>query len=126
MCGTIIIKYWNIFGSQLLNVMHVHLMGFIRQGLSPIQVMVQHKAYEIKKTLKNEHVTHDTFVLPSNVGTLERRDLMSYDRCNHNWTSQKGHWMLKIISQIFMFCHLKPWQSWQVHFSLIWMSKISN
>jgi hypothetical protein len=56
-------------------------MGLIRQGLSPIQVMVQHKAYEIEKTLKNEHITQDTFVLPSNVGTLQRRDFMS---CNHN------------------------------------------
>jgi hypothetical protein len=64
--------------------MHAHLMGLIRQGLSPIQVMVQHKAYEIEKTFKNEHITHDTIVLPSNVGTLQRRDLMSCDRCNHN------------------------------------------
>ncbi len=63
------------FGSQLLNVMHAHLMRFIRQGFSPIQVMVQHKAYEIKKTLKNEHITHDTIVLHPNVGNLAKNRL---------------------------------------------------
>ncbi len=30
------------------------------------------------------------------------------------------------IGQIFMFCHLKSWQSWQVVFSFIWMSMNSN
>jgi hypothetical protein len=50
-------------------------MRFIRQGFSPIQVMVQHKAYEIKKTLKNEHITHDTIVLHPNVGNLAKNRL---------------------------------------------------
>jgi hypothetical protein len=42
-------------------------MGFIWQYLSPIQVMVHHKAYVRDKALNIELMTHDTFVFPSEV-----------------------------------------------------------
>jgi len=53
--------------------MKARLMGLIRQGLSPIQVMAHHKAYVKEKTLNNEHVTHDTFVLPSDIKNLAKK-----------------------------------------------------
>ncbi len=55
------------FGFQHLNGMKVHLMVLLRQGLCPIQVLAHHKVYVKKHGLRNELVTYDTFVFPSNV-----------------------------------------------------------
>jgi len=53
--------------------MKAHLMGLIRQGLSLAQVMVHHKAYVKEKSLNNERVIHDTFVLPFDVRNLAKK-----------------------------------------------------
>ncbi len=45
-------------------------MGLIRQGLSPTQVITHQKARVKEKALNNEPMTHDTFVLPSNMINL--------------------------------------------------------
>jgi hypothetical protein len=43
--GKNVIGFHHALGLQLLNVMMAHLMGLIRQGLSPTQGMAQHKVY---------------------------------------------------------------------------------
>jgi hypothetical protein len=43
--GKSVFEFWHILNSQLSNAMKAHLMGLIRQGLSPAQVMAHHKAY---------------------------------------------------------------------------------
>jgi hypothetical protein len=48
-------------------------MGFIQQGLSPIQIVVHHKAYVRDKALNNEPMTHDTFVFPFEVKNLIKK-----------------------------------------------------
>ncbi len=60
-------------GSQLSDAMKAHLMGLIKQGLSLAQVMAQHKVYVREQALRNEHVTRDTFVLPSYVQNLAKK-----------------------------------------------------
>jgi hypothetical protein len=67
-----LLKYHHALGFQLSASMKAHLMGLIRQGIYHAQIMAHHKAYI------NEHVTRDTFVLPSNVKTWQRIKLMSY------------------------------------------------
>ncbi len=66
-------KMLDALGSQLSDGMKVHLMGLLRQGLSLTQVMAHRKAHVREMTLKNEHVTQDTFVLPSNVRNLAKK-----------------------------------------------------
>jgi hypothetical protein len=43
--GKDVVGYRHVLSSQLLDGMKVHLMGLLRQGLSPIQVMTHHKAH---------------------------------------------------------------------------------
>jgi hypothetical protein len=43
--GKNVLGFCHTLGSQLLNAMKAHIMGLIRQGLSSIQAMAQHKAY---------------------------------------------------------------------------------
>jgi hypothetical protein len=47
-------------------------MGFIRQGLSPTQIMTHDKAHVKKMALKNELVTRNTFVLLFDVKNLPK------------------------------------------------------
>jgi hypothetical protein len=42
--GKNVLGFCHALGSQLLDAMKAHIMGLIRQGLSPIQGMAQHKA----------------------------------------------------------------------------------
>ncbi len=72
-------EYHHALGSQLSIGMKAHLMGLIRQGLSPIQIMVHYKVYIRKKALNNEPVTYDTFVLPFDVWNLVKK------RANELW-----------------------------------------
>jgi hypothetical protein len=51
-----VVGYWHAIGSQLSNGMKVHIMGLLKQGLSPTQVITHHKAHVIKMALKNELV----------------------------------------------------------------------
>jgi hypothetical protein len=37
--------------------MKAHLMGLLKQGLSPTQVIIHHKTHVIEMALKNELVT---------------------------------------------------------------------
>jgi len=53
--------------------MKSHLMGLIRQGFFLVEVMAHHKVYIKEKALNNELVTHDTFVLPSDVRNLAKK-----------------------------------------------------
>jgi hypothetical protein len=53
--------------------MKAHLMGLVRQGLSPTQIMAQPKAYVKEQALRNEPITCDTFVLPSNMWNLANK-----------------------------------------------------
>ncbi len=46
-----VLGFCHALGSQLLDVMKAHLMGLIRQGLSYVQVMAQHKAYVKEQAL---------------------------------------------------------------------------
>jgi hypothetical protein len=55
--GKDVVGYQHALGSQLSDGMKAHLMGLIKQGLSPVQVMTHHKAHVRKVALKNEHVT---------------------------------------------------------------------
>ncbi len=55
--GKDVIEYHHTLGSQLLNGMKAHLMGLLRQGLSPTQVMTHHKAHVKDMALKNEPMT---------------------------------------------------------------------
>ncbi len=71
--GKVVVGYWHALGSQLSNSMKAHLKGLLWQGLFLAQVMTHHKAYVRKKVLKNEPITQDTFVLPSNVKNLSRK-----------------------------------------------------
>ncbi len=48
-------------------------MGLVRQGLSPTQIMAQPKAYVKEQALRNEPITCDTFVLPSNMWNLANK-----------------------------------------------------
>ncbi len=50
-----------------------HLMGLLKQGLSPAQVMIHHKVHVREMALKNEPMTQYTFVLPSNVRNLAKK-----------------------------------------------------
>jgi hypothetical protein len=72
--GKSVIGFQHTLGSQLSNVTKAHLMGLIRQGLSPTQVMAHHKAYVKEQALKKP-ITHDTFVLPSNVRNLAKKQV---------------------------------------------------
>jgi hypothetical protein len=65
--------FHHALGSQLSDAMKAHLMGLIKQGLSPAQVMAQHKVYVREQALRNEHVTCDTFVLPSYMQNLAKK-----------------------------------------------------
>jgi hypothetical protein len=65
--------FQHTLGSQLSNVMEAHLMGLIRQGLSPTQVMAHHKAYVKEQALRNELITQDTFVLSFDVKNLAKK-----------------------------------------------------
>jgi hypothetical protein len=71
--GKDVVGYRHFLGSQLSNGMKAHLMGLIRQGLSPTQAMAHHKANVRKKALWNEPITHDTFILPPNVKNLAKK-----------------------------------------------------
>jgi hypothetical protein len=51
------------------------LDGLIKQGLSPTQVMVHHKAYIKEKALNNGPMTHDTFVLPCDLRNLAKNEV---------------------------------------------------
>jgi hypothetical protein len=53
--------------------MKAHLMGLLKQGLSPTQVMIHHKMLVRKMALKNEPVTRDTFVPLSNARNLTKK-----------------------------------------------------
>jgi hypothetical protein len=64
---------WDLNCHDMSIGMKAHLMGLIRQGISPTQVMAHHKAYVKEKALNNEHVSHDTFVLPSNIKNLAKK-----------------------------------------------------
>ncbi len=61
--------------------MKAHFMGLIRQGLSPTQIMAQHKAYVKEHALRNEPVTCDTFVLPFDVWNLAKK---RWTNCDEN------------------------------------------
>ncbi len=43
--GKNVFGFHHALGSQLSNAMKAHIMGLIRQGLSPVQVTTQHKVY---------------------------------------------------------------------------------
>jgi hypothetical protein len=51
-----VLDYCYAIGSQLLNGMKSHLMGFIREGLSPTQIMTHDKAHVKEMALTNELV----------------------------------------------------------------------
>jgi hypothetical protein len=55
--GKDVIGYRHALSSEMLDGMKAHLMGLLRQSLSPTQVMTHHKAHVREMTLKNEHVT---------------------------------------------------------------------
>ncbi len=55
-------------------------MVLIRQGLSPTQIMAQHKVYVKEQALRNEPVTCDTFFLPSDVWNLAKKRRMICDK----------------------------------------------
>jgi hypothetical protein len=71
--GKDVLGYHHALGSQLLDGMKAHLMGLLRQSLSPTQVMTHHKMHVRKMALKNELVTSYTFVLPSDVKNLAKK-----------------------------------------------------
>jgi hypothetical protein len=106
--GKKIIKFNHVWGSQLLDVMKAHLMGLIRQGLSPIQGMAQHKAYVRQHALRNEPTTCDTFVLPSDVQNLAKK------RANELWRKHQKDpinvkmWVLKNRDSIFYYVEHAP------------------
>jgi hypothetical protein len=52
--------------------MKAHLMGLLRQGLSPTQIITHHKAHVRKMALKKKLVPRDTFVLPYDVRNLAK------------------------------------------------------
>jgi hypothetical protein len=52
--------------------MKAHLMGFIRQGLSPAQKMIRDEAHDREMALRNELVLRNTFVLLSDVKNLPK------------------------------------------------------
>ncbi len=53
--------------------MKAHLMGLLQQGLSSAQVMIHHKAHVKEMALKNESMTRNTFVFPSDVKNLAKK-----------------------------------------------------
>jgi hypothetical protein len=57
----------------LLDGMKAHLMGLLRWGLSPAQVITHHIAHVKEMALKNELLIWDTFVLLSNVKNLAKK-----------------------------------------------------
>lgn len=53
--------------------MKKYIMGLLRMGRSPAQVMVQHKARIKELALDNAKVERDTFVLPSDIQILSNK-----------------------------------------------------
>jgi hypothetical protein len=51
------VGYRHVLGSQLSDGMKAHLMGLLRQGLSPDQIITHHKVHVKEMALKNEYVT---------------------------------------------------------------------
>jgi len=88
--------------------MKAHLMGLIREGLSLVQVMVHHKAYVKEKSLNNECVIHDTFVLPSDVRNLAKK------KANELWHKHPKDpinvrmWVLENHDSIFYYVQHAP------------------
>jgi len=52
-----VVGYQHALGSQLSDGMKAHLMGLLRRGLSPAQVITHHIAHVKEMALKNELVT---------------------------------------------------------------------
>jgi hypothetical protein len=106
--GKNVVGYWHALGSQLLDGMKVHLMGLLRQGLSLTQVMTHHKMHVRKMALKNEHVTRDTFVLPSNVRNLakKRADELWQKYCKDPISVRM--WVLENPNSIFFYVQHAP------------------
>ncbi len=59
-------------------------MGLLQQGLSSAQVMIHHKAHVKEMALKNESMTRNTFVFPSdvNIGNSNSNVIGNYAK---NW-----------------------------------------
>jgi hypothetical protein len=71
--GIVVIGYQHALGSQLSDAMKAHLMQLLRQWLSHAQIMTHHKSYVKEQAQRNEPITCDTFVLPSNVRNLAKK-----------------------------------------------------
>jgi hypothetical protein len=86
--------------------MKAHLMGFIKQSLSLVQVMAHHKVYVREKALNSELVTCDTFVLPSDVRNFAKK------RVNELWQKHPKDpinvrmWVLK--NSVFYYVQHAP------------------
>ncbi len=103
------VGYWHALGSQLSDGMKVHLMGLLRQGLSPTQVMTHHKAHVREMALKNEHVTRDTFVLPSNVKNLARKQANELLQKHSKDPISVRMWVLENPNSIFFYVQHAPY-----------------
>ncbi len=56
-CHGIDVGYQHALGSQLLDGIKAHLMGLLKQGLSPVQVMIRQKMHVKNMALKHEPMT---------------------------------------------------------------------
>jgi len=86
--------------------MKAHLMGLLRQGLSPAQVMTHHKRHVREMALKNEPVTQNTFALLFDVRNLAKK------RVDELWQKHRtdpiNMWVLEDLDSVFFYVEHAP------------------
>ncbi len=88
--------------------MKVHLTRLLRQGLSTTQVMTHHKAHVREMALKNEHVTQDTFVLPSDLRNLPKKQVDELWQKHRKDPISVRMWVLENPNSIFFYVQHAP------------------
>ncbi len=106
--GKDFLGYHHVLSSQLLDGMKAHLMGMLRQNISMIQVMSHHKAHVRKMPLKNELVTYNTFVLPSNVKNLAKKQASELWQKHCKDPTNVKMWILQNLNLVFSYVQHAP------------------
>ena len=90
-------------GNRLSDGMKQHLMSLLRLGLSPAQVLAQHKARIKELAFTNADVDRDTFVLPSDVRNLSNKRAEELWQKHPKDSTSVRMWMQENMDSVFFY-----------------------
>jgi hypothetical protein len=98
----------HVLDSQLSDGMKARIMGLLQQGMSSTQVMIHHKAHVREMALKNENVTRDTSIPPSDVRNLVKKRTNKLSQKHSKDPINVKMWVLKNLDLIFNYVQHAP------------------